>query len=77
MTSVQVEAKAEDPAVVRARLEQEIARARAELERSRAMLANERFTAKAPPQKVEEERAKEARYAVELEELEARLRELV
>jgi valyl-tRNA synthetase len=77
VTSVQVEAKAEDPAVVRARLEQEIARARAELQRSRAMLANERFTAKAPPQKVEEERAKEARYAVELEELEARLRESV
>ena len=39
------------------------------------MLANERFTGKAPPQKVEEERAKEARYAAELEELEARLRE--
>jgi valyl-tRNA synthetase len=77
VTSVQVEAKAEDPAVVRARLEQEIARARSELERSRSMLANERFTAKAPPHKVEEERAKEARYAVALEELEARLREAV
>jgi valyl-tRNA synthetase len=77
VTSVVVEAKAEDPAVVRARLEQDIARARSELERSRAMLANERFTAKAPPQKVEEERAKEARYAVELDELEARLRESV
>jgi valyl-tRNA synthetase len=74
VTAVVVEAKAEDAAVVRARLEQEIARARSELERSRAMLANERFTAKAPPQKVEEERAKEARYAAELEELEARLR---
>jgi len=75
--SVVVEAKAEDPAVVRARLEQEVARVRAELDRSRAMLANERFTSKAPPQKVEEERAKEARYAAELEELEARLRESV
>jgi valyl-tRNA synthetase len=74
VTAVVVEAKAEDPGLVRARLEQEIARARSELERSRAMLANERFTAKAPPQKVDEERAKEARYAVELEELEARLR---
>jgi valyl-tRNA synthetase len=74
VTAVVVEAKAEDAAVVRARLEQEIARVRSELERSRAMLANERFTSKAPPQKVEEERAKEARYAVELEELEARLR---
>jgi valyl-tRNA synthetase len=77
VTSVVVEAKAEDPAVVRARLEQEIARVRSELDRSRAMLANERFTAKAPPRKVEEERAKEARHAVELEELEARLRESV
>jgi valyl-tRNA synthetase len=77
VTSVVVEAKAEDPAVVRARLEQEIARVRSELDRSRAMLANERFTAKAPSRKVEEERAKEARHAVELEELEARLRESV
>ena len=77
VASVVVEAKAEDPAVVRARLEQDIARARSERDRSRAMLANERFTAKAPPQKVEEERAKEARYAAELEELEARLRESV
>jgi len=77
VASVVVEAKAEDPAVVRARLEQDIARARSERDRSRAMLANERFTAKAPPQKVEEERAKEARYTAELEELEARLRESV
>src|SRR5690349_4303119 len=77
VASVVVQAKAEDPAVVRARLEQDIARARAERDRSRAMLANERFTAKAPPQKVEEERAKEARYTAELEELEARLRESV
>ena len=71
-----VEAAAEDPAVVQARLEEEIARARAELERSRSMLANERFTDRAPPAKVEEERAKEARYAAELEDLEARLRDL-
>ena len=77
VTSVVVEAKAEDPAVVRARLEQDIDRVRSERDRSRAMLANERFTAKAPPQKVEEERAKEARYTAELEELEARLRESV
>jgi valyl-tRNA synthetase len=77
VASVVVEAKAEDPAFVRARLEQDIARARSERDRSRAMLANERFTAKAPPQKVEEERAKEARYTAELEELEARLRESV
>ena len=77
VASVVVQAKAEDPAVVRARLEQDIARARSERDRSRAILANERFTAKAPPQKVEEERAKEARYTAELEDLEARLRESV
>jgi valyl-tRNA synthetase len=76
VTSWVVEAAAEDPAVVRARLEEEIARARSELERSRAMLANDRFTAKAPAAKVEEERAKEARFGVEVQELEARLREL-
>ena len=40
------------------------------------MLANDRFTTKAPRQKVEEERAKAARFAVEVQELEARLREL-
>jgi valyl-tRNA synthetase len=76
VATVVVEAAAEDPAVVQARLEEEIARARAELERSRSMLANERFTDRAPPAKVEEERAKEARYAAELEDLEARLRDL-
>ncbi len=76
VTSWVVEAAAEDPAVVRARLEEEIARARSELERSRSMLANDRFTAKAPAAKVEEERAKEARFGVEVQELEARLREL-
>jgi valyl-tRNA synthetase len=75
VAAVVVEAAAEDPGVARARLEEQIARVRSELERSHSMLANERFTDKAPPQKVEEERAKEARYAAELEELEARLRE--
>jgi valyl-tRNA synthetase len=73
--AVVVMAAAEDPAIVRARLEEQLAGARAELDRARAMLANERFTAKAPPEKVEAERAKEARFALEVGELEARLRD--
>jgi valyl-tRNA synthetase len=75
VTRVQVLAAAEDPALVRARLEEEIGRVRAELARAQGMLANERFTSKAPPQKVEEERAKADRFATELRELEERLRE--
>jgi valyl-tRNA synthetase len=75
VTRVQVLAAAEDPALVRARLEEEIARVRAELARAEGMLANERFTSKAPSQKVEEERAKAGRFATELRELEERLRE--
>jgi valyl-tRNA synthetase len=71
--AVVVMAAAEDPAIVRARLEEQLAGARAELDRARAMLANERFTAKAPPEKVEAERAKEARFALEVGELEAKL----
>ena len=46
----------------RARLEKEI-------ERAESMLANERFTAKAPAEVVEEERAKLDRYRRELEAL--------
>jgi valyl-tRNA synthetase len=75
VTSVQVLARAQDAAVVRARLEEEIGRVRAELGRAEGMLANERFTSKAPAAKVEEERAKAARFATELRELEERLRE--
>ncbi|HEY3765477.1 MAG TPA: valine--tRNA ligase [Gaiellales bacterium] len=75
--AVVVEAAAEDPALVRARLDEQLAHARAELERARAMLANERFTTKAPAAKVDEERAKAARFATEVGELEARLRDLV
>jgi valyl-tRNA synthetase len=37
------------------------------------MLGNERFTAKAPAHKVDEERAKQARFELEVRELEARL----
>jgi valyl-tRNA synthetase len=75
VTSVQVLARAEDAEVVRARLEVEIGRIRAELARAEGMLRNERFTSKAPVHKVEEERAKAARFATELSELEERLRE--
>ena len=45
-------------AVQRATLERELARAVAERDRARGMLANERFTSKAPPDKVDQERAK-------------------
>jgi valyl-tRNA synthetase len=75
VTSVQVLAVAEDAAVVRGRLEAEIARVRAELARAEGMLKNERFTSKAPAPKVAEERAKATRFATELSELEERLRE--
>ena len=71
--AVVVEAAAEDPAVVRARLEEEIARARAELDRARGHARERALHVKAPPHKVEEERAKAARFAAEVRELEARL----
>jgi valyl-tRNA synthetase len=70
---VMVEAVAEDRAVVRARLEEQLAHARGELLRARGKLTNERFTAKAPAELVSAERAKEARFAAEVAELEARL----
>ena len=40
------------------------------------MLANERFTSKAPPDKVDQERAKHARFAAEAAQIESRLAEL-
>ncbi|MGN6380596.1 MAG: class I tRNA ligase family protein, partial [Gaiellales bacterium] len=51
--------------------ESRLAHARAEFERAQRMLANERFLAKAPPEKVEEERAKAERWAAEIETLTA------
>jgi len=72
--TVVIEAAAEDPAEVRARLEEQLARARAELERARGKLANERFIAGAAAEVVEAERAKVARFEVEVRELEERLR---
>jgi valyl-tRNA synthetase len=70
---VMVEAVAEDRAVVRARLEEQLAHARGELVRAQGKLTNERFTAKAPAELVSAERAKEARFAAEVAELETRL----
>jgi valyl-tRNA synthetase len=73
VATIVVEAAAEDPAQVRARLTEQLEHARAELARATAMLGNERFTAKAPAHKVDEERAKQARFELEVRELEARL----
>ncbi len=75
-TVVVVEAASEDVGAARAKLEVELARAVAERDRARGMLANERFVAKAPPAKIEEERAKEARFAAEVADIEARLASL-
>ena len=71
-----VEAAVEDTAVQRATLERELARAVAERDRAAGMLANERFTSKAPPDKVDQERAKQARFAAEAEQIELRLAEI-
>jgi valyl-tRNA synthetase len=73
VATVVVEAAAEDPAEVRARLEEQLARARSELDRARGKLANERFIAGAPADVVDAERAKVARFEVEVRELEDRL----
>ena len=54
-------------------MERELAKLRAERDRARAMLANERFTTKAPPELVAAEREKAARFAAEVSELESRL----
>ena len=73
VATVVIEAAAEDPAEVRARLEEQLAHARAELDRAPGKLANERFIAGAPAEVVEAERAKVARFEVEVRELEDRL----
>jgi valyl-tRNA synthetase len=73
VATVVIEAAAEDPAEVRARLSDQLARARAELDRACGKLANERFTTGAPAELVEAERSKVARFEVEVRELEDRL----
>lgn len=67
---VRVLASAElDAEAIAARLEARREELRAEVARAEGKLGNERFVAKAPPEVVEEERAKLARYSAELEEL--------
>jgi valyl-tRNA synthetase len=67
---VKVLASAEiDGGAVRARVEARREELRAEVARAKGKLANERFVANAPPEVVEEERQKLARYRAELEEL--------
>ncbi len=74
--TVLVEAAVEDTGVQRATLERELARAVSERDRAAGMLANERFTSKAPADKVDQERAKQARFAAEAEQIELRLAEI-
>jgi valyl-tRNA synthetase len=59
-----------DAEAVASRLEHRRAELRAEVERAERKLGNDGFVAKAPPEVVEEEREKLARYAAELRELE-------
>jgi valyl-tRNA synthetase len=67
---VQVLASPEiDAEAVAARLKKRREELRSEVARAEGKLANEKFVAKAPPELVEEERAKLDRYRAELEEL--------
>jgi valyl-tRNA synthetase len=58
-----------DAAAVARRLEARRGEIRSEVERAESKLGNQQFVAKAPPELVEEEREKLARYRAELEEL--------
>jgi valyl-tRNA synthetase len=58
-----------DAVAIAERLDRRREELRAEVVRAEGKLANEKFVAKAPPQLVEEERAKLERYRAELEEL--------
>jgi valyl-tRNA synthetase len=67
---IKVLASAEiDAEAVAARLEKRREELRSEVARAEGKLANEKFVAKAPPELVEEERAKLERHRAELEEL--------
>jgi valyl-tRNA synthetase len=66
-------ADAEAAARERARLERDLAEAEGWLAAARVRLANEAFTAKAPPAVVEAARAREAELAEQVERLQARL----
>ena len=50
----------------RARLQKEAARLQGELKRSAGMLNNEKFLSKAPQQKIDEEKAKQQKYEIQL-----------
>ncbi len=56
-----------------ARLEKEEKRLEGELKRSRAMLSNEKFLSKAPEEKIQEERDKQANYEKMMAEVKERL----
>ena len=56
-----------------ARLEKEVERLNSEIARSEGMLKNERFVSKAPAAKVEEEKAKLAKYTQMLEQVKTQL----
>jgi valyl-tRNA synthetase len=62
-----------DPAAERDRILKEIARIEAELKRAEGMLANEKFTSRAPAELVEVEREKVARFTDELATLREQL----
>jgi valyl-tRNA synthetase len=65
-----------DANVLHEELEKRLSKVVAELTRSTSMLANERFTSKAPADLVEVEREKVARFSAERDELQQRLAEL-
>ena len=58
------------------RLNKEKTKLEAELARSEKMLSNEKFVSKAPQAKIDEERAKQARYKDMMEQVAARLAQL-
>ena len=65
-----------DMAKERERLEKERDRLAGELKRSRGMLSNEKFTSKAPAEKVAEEKEKLAKYEKMMADVEARLADM-
>jgi valyl-tRNA synthetase len=58
------------------RLEKEKTRLEGEMKRSKGMLSNEKFLAKAPESKVNEEKEKMARYQQMLDDVTKRLAEM-
>ena len=60
----------------RERLKKEKEKLEAELERSKKILSNKGFIAKAPKEKIDEEKAKQEKYSTMLEEVNSRLKSL-